>query len=90
MSFVLVTADFPEIERVEFDAIFNKLQTQNWVKMHDHILPVNTIWFYGLVPEQPEEAIKIARHNFTSCCIPFCIPRLALEWGASEHLAITH
>jgi hypothetical protein len=84
MAFVLVTADFPEILSEEILEIFTRLEEQHWVKLHDHELPVNTIWFNTVIAEKAEDAIKAARHNFTSCCIPICIPKLALEWGTSE------
>jgi hypothetical protein len=84
MSFVLVTADFPEILSEEISEIFNRLEEQNWIKLHDHQLPVNTIWFNTVMTGKVEDAIKAARHNFTACCIPICIPKLALEWGTSD------
>ena len=84
MSFVLVTADFPEIGAEEFNVIFSRLEQANWIRMHDHSNAVNTLWFNGYAEAKPEEAIKVARHNFTSCCIPYCIPRLSIEWGATD------
>jgi len=84
MAFVLVTADFPEIDSIEFEIIFSRLEEENWIKLRNHNDPFNTIWFNALVPEKPEDAIRSARQNFTTCCIPYCIPRLSLEWGTSD------
>ena len=95
MSFVVDTADFPEIGEEKTAIIFDRLEKGNWIKLHDHNRMEHTIWFYSVAPEPPEEAIKTARHNFTACCIPYCIPRLAVEWGTSDNIttqqfAITH
>ncbi len=87
MSFVLVTADFPEIESSEFDVIFSRLEQENWIKLHEHSNPVNTIWFNAITTERQDEAIRTARHNFTACCIPYCIPRLKMEWGTNDQFA---
>ncbi len=87
MSFVLVTADFPLLDPEVYSIIVRRLEQKNWVRLHEHELMESTIWLYPIAPEHPEEAIKIARHNFTACCIPYCIPRLAVEWSASDSVS---
>jgi len=84
MSLILATADFPDIAMHEFAAITARLERENWIKMHDHSRLTATIWFFPSAPDEPQEALRFARHSFTSCCIPYCIPRIALEWGANE------
>lgn len=83
MPFILITADFPEMEPVGITRIFSLLEEHNWVKLHDHDSRTNTIWFRAAQPAQPDDAIRAARHNFTACCIPLCIPRLTVEWRES-------
>jgi hypothetical protein len=85
MSFVLATADFPELEKDALDAIYTCLKNRNWIRLDERTSIHNTLWFNETPSAAREEAIKTASNNFNSCCIPYCIPRLQLEWGAGDY-----
>jgi hypothetical protein len=84
MPFIIVIADFPDLKPGDLSDIFNNLEKENWIKMHHHSGLIYTVWSNSGFPGQPDEAIKMARHSFYSCCVPHCIPRIVVEWDPKD------
>ena len=84
MPFIVVIADFPDLKPGELTNIFARLKKENWTKMHHHSGHLYTVWNNLAFPGEAGAAIKMARHSFYSCCTPYCIPRLVVEWDPKE------
>jgi hypothetical protein len=84
MPFLLITADFPEIKPDELQEIYVRLESNNWLKLHDHSDHKGTTWFTSINYYRPlQEVVSEAKEKFTSLCAPYCQPKLAATLNAN-------
>jgi hypothetical protein len=85
MSFVLVTADFPDITNEQRTEIYEKLVLEKYVKVHEKSRDIDTVW-YAKFAETITEAkcLEITINEFNECSKPYCKPKLVLHWGPNR------
>lgn len=80
MSYVMVSADFPEISPKQRQKIYARLEKENWTKVIEQ--GIGAVWYASFVSNVSEETAKIiAWTEFEACAVPFCVPKLSVHWG---------
>ena len=85
MSFVLVTADFPDVTSTQRQSIYYCLDENKWKKVTELGRDVSTVWYAEFSSEVSESsAIRISIDEFEKCSKPYCRPKLVLHWGPNK------
>jgi hypothetical protein len=82
MAYILVTADFPQINGEQRKKIYECLNGKKWQKIHEPGRDIDTVWqasFEAGISEQ--RAIEITIEDFEDCSKPYCKPKLMIHWG---------
>jgi hypothetical protein len=85
MSYVLVTADFPDVTDRERDEIYKCLEEKHWHKVHEHSRDIETVWWAVFENDVTEQnAIRMGIDDFVACSDEYCACKLALQWGPNK------
>jgi len=84
-SYILVTADFPDVTSAGRNKIYECLNIEKWKKVTEHDRDISTVWYASFndnVSEQ--EAIEITKSDFDNCSKNYCKPKLVIQWGPNK------
>ena len=85
MSYVLITADFPGITSEQRKKIYENLEKEKYVKVHEVGRDIDTVWYAKFDEVVSEKrCLEIAIGEFNECSKPFCKPKLVLLWGPNR------
>lgn len=85
MSYILITADFPEVTPAHFTQISGNLEQKYWKKVDENSCCVNTTWYRFFPNDISEETAKnTAIRNFTESSNLYCEPRLVIHFGVNK------
>jgi len=84
MGYVLITADFPDVNSTQRDQIYKCLEEKNIIKIKEFGRDISTVWqaYYPNVDEST--AIKNTITHFEACSKLYCKPKLVMEWGPNK------
>lgn len=84
-SYVLVTADFPDVTSEQRTRIYKCLEEEKWKKVIEFGRDISTVWWASFEDTVAESsAIKITINDFEKCSKRFCKPKLVIHWGPNK------
>jgi hypothetical protein len=85
MSYVLVSADFPDVTTTQRDTIYKCLDDKKWIKVRELGRDISTTWYASFEGSVTEiVAIEITISDFVNCSKPYCKPKLVIHWGPNK------
>lgn len=83
--YVMVTADFPDVDSSKRAKIYECLEKKHWTKVSDIGRDISTVWYASFKEGVSyEEAISITKDRFMNCAKPYTIPKLAIHAGPNK------
>lgn len=84
-KYVMVSADFPEIDSSEREDIYKKLDDHKWHKFENVGRDISTTWWKSFDEKFPDSVIKRnAAKIFKECSKPYTTPLLVVHVGTSK------
>jgi len=84
-SYVMVTADFPNVDAGERTKIYECLEKKDWTKVSDIGRDISTVWYASFKEGiSYEKAISITKNDFMDCAGPYTTPKLAIHAGPNK------
>jgi len=85
MSYILISAEFPEVTPEHYNHIASELEQRYWRKSNEQEISINTTWLRFFPNDISEETAKnTAIRNFKEACNLYCGPRLVIHFGANR------
>ena len=85
MSYILVTADLPDVSTDQRKAIYKCLEEKKWNKITEFGRDVSTAWYASFGESTSEkDAIATTINEFVACSQPYCKPKLVIHWGPNK------
>lgn len=85
MSWVMVTADFPNVSSDQRQRIYDCLERAKWKKVENIGRDISTVWYARFEENVSDEvAIQISDADFIGCSKPYTIPKLAIHVGSHK------
>lgn len=80
---MLVSADFPAVTSEKRKKIYECLEQNKWVKVHEPGRDISTVWYASFAAGVTEaSAIRITKDDFDKCSAPIQ-PKLIMQFGPS-------
>lgn len=91
MSFyVMVTADFPNVDSADRKKIYECLEGKNWKKVSDVGRDISTVWYASFEEGIPyDDAIRTSKEQFINCSKEYTTPKLAIHAGPDKPTIVT-
>lgn len=84
-KYVMVSADFPDIDSSERDKIYECLKKLNWNKFENIGRDISTTWWALFKDEASDAGVKSTTvSEFKECSKPYTTPLLVVHVGASK------
>ena len=85
MSYVMISADFPDVDTAQRNAIYECLKNEKWQKVTEFGRDITTIWYVKFKDHVSEaSAIQISVKHFQQCAQPYYRPKLVIHWGPNK------
>lgn len=83
--YVMVTADFPNVDSNERTKIYECLKNKQWIKISDVGRDISTVWYASYKDDVSyEKAISATKDEFVECSKLYTTPKLAIHAGPSK------
>ncbi|MCK5605624.1 hypothetical protein KAR91_27265 [Candidatus Pacearchaeota archaeon] len=84
-KYVLVSADFPDVDSSERTKIYECLEGKNWKKVEDAGRDISTVWYAFFNDDASDEgAISTSKADFIACAKSYTTPKLVLHVGPNK------
>lgn len=85
MSYVIVTADFPDVTTEQRTKIYKCLQDKKWQKITELERDISTVWYASFKAEVDEKsAINLTIDEFVNCSKQYCRVKLVIHYGPNK------
>lgn len=83
--YVMVTADFPDVDSSKRTKIYECLKEKKWEKINEVGRDISTVWYASFKENVAyTEAIDISKKDFINCAKPYTTPKLAIHAGPNK------
>lgn len=85
LVYVMVTADFPDVDPADKEKIYEWLRQKDWTKVSGVGRDIPTVWYASFKEgESYDEAIRLSKGYFITCAAPYTTPKLVIHAGPNR------